>query len=147
MPQSTLRSNTSVASLHQSRQTWTNAKVSLRSPSDPSSPIFRMTISKITCDPNSSRRSLRMVTEALEKHLDATHSNLLRTSFEIHYWKSVQHEPLRASRASPASFPHGHMIRVEGILPLQEVLLLSLQGPRRQRFRAFIQLRVGASCP
>lgn len=91
------------------------------------------------------------VTETLEKRLNATHAGLLRAAFGIHYPAKVTNVDLyrRAKLRPPGEILRerrlrlaGHVIRAESYCPepLQEVLLLSLQGSRRRgqgRSRAY----------
>lgn len=91
------------------------------------------------------------VTETLEKRLDAAHSSLLRATFGIHYPAKVTNMELyKRAKLRPPSVTlrerrlrlAGHVIRAESYCPepLQDVLLLSLHGPRRRgqgRTRAY----------
>jgi len=89
------------------------------------------------------------MTEALEKRLDAAHAlmrscrSLLRVAFKIHYPQKVTNRELyaRAQLRSPGGILRkrwlrlaGHVIRAEAYCPepLQDLLLLHLQGPRRR---------------
>ena len=83
------------------------------------------------------------LTEALEKQLDAAHSSLLRAAFGIHHPERVSNAALyqRAGLRPPSETLRrrrlqlaGHVIRAEAYCPepLQDVLLLTLQGPLRR---------------
>jgi len=83
------------------------------------------------------------VTETLGKRLDAAHAGLLRAAFGIHHPAKVTNAVLyrRANISPPTDTLRkrrlrlaGHVIRAESYSPepLQDLLLLSLQGPRRR---------------
>jgi hypothetical protein len=92
------------------------------------------------------------LTESLEKRLDAAHSSLLRASFGIHFPARVTNQDLylRAGLQFPSTILQrrrlklaGHVIRAEAYCPepVQDVLLLTLQGLRRRgqaRTRRFV---------
>ena len=83
------------------------------------------------------------ITDSLEKRIDAAHSALLRASFSIHFPARVTNHALyRRAGLQPASTIlqrrrlklAGHAIRAETYCaePVQDVLLLTLQGLRRR---------------
>ena len=83
------------------------------------------------------------LTEALERQLDAAHSSLLRAAYGIRHPERVSNAVLyqRAGLQPPSETLRrrrlrlaGHVIRAEAYCPepLQDVLLLTLQGPLRR---------------
>ena len=83
------------------------------------------------------------LSESLGKRLDAAHSGLLRATFGIHHPAKVSNAELyRRANISPPTVTlrkrrlrlAGHVIRAESYCPepLQDLLLLSFHGPRRQ---------------
>ena len=93
------------------------------------------------------------VTETLERQLDAAHSGLLRAAFGIHHPERVSNAALyrRAGLCPPSKTLQrrrlllaGHVVRAESYCPepVQDVLLLTLQGPWRRgqaRTRRYVE--------